>query len=128
MGPLESSFSSCAIVSGLKAWRNGHSGMVTLSTATDISYQKHFSAGIISADTVANVLIASVVLAENHIGIALNFYKVSSAASQVGQDAFSGVVASNIIGSLSQGGCAEYTDSNWKRQCQVCATHVHLFI
>jgi len=102
MGPRESTVGRCAIVSGLKAWRGGHTG-------------------ILSVDSVANLLVADVVLAENHIGITLNFFRVA-------EDAFSGVVASKIIGSLHEGGCADLTDSNWKRQCQVflrCVTFYH---
>ena len=93
MGPQESSTDSCAILSGLKAWRGGHTG-------------------ILSVDAESNLLVADVVLAENHIGISLNFFRIA-------EDAYSGVVASKIIGSLHEGGCVDLADSNWQRKCQV---------
>jgi len=68
--------------------------------------------GIMAVDAEAKLLLAKVVLAENHIGISLNFFRVS-------EDGFSGVVASKIIGSLHTIGCSDYADSNWKQDCQV---------
>ena len=103
MGPQESSISSCAVVSGIKAWRGGHSG-------------------ILSQDAVANLLIADVVLAENHIGLSLAYFRVA-------EDAFSGIVASKVIGSLHESGCADLPDSKWSRICQVsCKVFQYLYV
>jgi hypothetical protein len=94
MSKSESSDGSCAIVSGIKAWRSGHYG-------------------IMAVDAMANLLVAKVVLAENHIGLSLNYYRIYS------DDTFSGVVASKIIGSFRDSDCADLSDSSWNKQaCQ----------
>lgn len=91
----ESTADDCALLSGFKAWRNAYTGIMSL-------------------DTEANVLIANIVLAENHIGINLHFYKEAT-------NVFSGIVASKIIGSLSldTSSCKDLPDSSWlpKYQC-----------
>eukprot|EP01036_Dinobryon_divergens_P027890 gene27890-36744_t len=91
VSPSESVASDCAVVSNFKAWRNSHTG-------------------ILSIDAEANILIANVSLAENHIGISLHFYKEDV-------NVFTGVVASQIIGSLGldTSHCSDLTDSLWMR-------------
>ena len=85
----------------------------------------HFYSGIISSDAVANILVADVVLAENHIDLTLNFYKVSLSSASMAEDAFSGIIESVIIGSLASlsgdgnAGCGTDRDTNWRRKCQV---------
>lgn len=94
----EVSPSDCAVLSGFKVWRNAH-------------------AGFMSVDTVANVLIANSVIAENHIGMSLNFYKFS-------EDAFSGVYNSIFIALLesSTANVCGLPDSNWKHVCRAVST------
>ena len=75
------------------------------------------ASGILSSDSVANVLIAGVTLAENHIGISLNYFRDA-------EDAFVGVIASTIIGSLNQGGCTDGADSSWAQVCHVKSMHI----
>lgn len=84
----------CAVLSGFKVWRNAH-------------------AGFMSADTVANVLVANSVIAENHIGISFHFFKFSD-------DATSGVYSSTFIAILqnsAQATCG-LSDSNWVNICR----------
>mmetsp|Transcript_16459 Transcript_16459/g.22492 ORF Transcript_16459/g.22492 Transcript_16459/m.22492 type:complete len:2653 (+) Transcript_16459:1-7959(+) len=96
VSPSESEASDCVVVSGFTAWRNSHTG-------------------IVSVDTEANILIAGVVLAENHIGVNLHFFKDDV-------NVFTGIVASKIIGSigLNTQQCTDLPDSVWKRghHCQ----------
>jgi len=96
VSPSESKDSDCVVVSGFTAWRNSHTG-------------------ILSVDAQANILIAGVVLAENHIGVTLHFYKDDV-------NVFTGIVASKIIGSigLNTGKCTDLPDSVWNRgrHCQ----------
>ena len=63
-------------------------------------------------DAEAKLLLAKLILAENHIGISLNFFRTT-------EEGFSGIVASKIIGSLHTVGCTDYADSNWIQDCQV---------
>ena len=96
--PAESSPSTCAVVTGITAWRNAHMGV----------------GGV---DAVANTLVAGVVVAENHIGISFSYFRSDAAV-------FSGVSDSLVIGSLSQQACSEgdpaATGSTWATQkCQV---------
>jgi hypothetical protein len=56
MSASESLPSDCAVINGFKAWRNGHTG-------------------ILSVDAEASILIMDAVLAENHIGVNLHFFK-----------------------------------------------------
>ena len=89
---------SCAVISGMKAWRNAHSG-------------------IMAVDAEANLLVANAVLAENHIGMSLNYYRIA-------EDSFTGVVASKIIGSLKTGGsCSDGSDVSWSQPCSVFSTY-----
>lgn len=96
--PSEVSPMDCIVIAGFQGWRNAH-------------------AGILSVDTVGNVVITHAVLAENHMGTSLGFVKSSS-------NAFSGIVNSKVIGSLSMGmnGCTDLSDSSWSRMCQVFTT------
>ena len=68
-----------------------------------------------SLDAKANIIIAGVVLAENHIGINLHFHKEDT-------NVFTGLVASKVIGSLGldNGHCNDLADSLWmrSRHCQ----------
>ena len=91
VSPSESVSSDCVVVSNFKAWRNSHTG-------------------ILSVDAEANIIIANVSLAENHIGISLHFYKEDV-------NVFTGVVASKIIGSLGldTSRCIDLPDSRWVR-------------
>lgn len=95
VSPSESVADDCAVISGIKAWRNAYTGIMSL-------------------DTEANVIIADIVLAENHIGINLHFYKEAT-------NVFSGLVASKIIGSLklNTSTCSDLADSAWlpSHQC-----------
>lgn len=87
----------CAVVTGFKSWRNGHTGVLSL-------------------DTKANILLHDLVLAENHIGVSLHFFKG-------GINSFAGVINSKIIGSLALNNqtCEDLPDSAWLRgsHCQV---------
>eukprot|EP00607_Mallomonas_marina_P005433 CAMPEP_0182439766 /NCGR_PEP_ID=MMETSP1167-20130531/86632_1 /TAXON_ID=2988 /ORGANISM="Mallomonas Sp, Strain CCMP3275" /LENGTH=3836 /DNA_ID=CAMNT_0024633535 /DNA_START=462 /DNA_END=11972 /DNA_ORIENTATION=- len=95
MSTSESTASSCAIISGVKAWRSAHYG-------------------IMAVDAEANLLAASVVLAENHIGMSMNYFRAA-------EEAFNGVVASKIIGSLNgENECSDLVDSPWiDKTCSV---------
>ncbi|CAM9185240.1 unnamed protein product, partial [Ectocarpus fasciculatus] len=84
----------CVVVSSIKVWRSGHTG-------------------IEGVDMVANTLLHDVVLAENHIGTSLSFYKVGA------ENAFTGIIASKVIGSFSVNGYSDFTDNVLSRQtCQ----------
>ena len=85
----ESTSSDCAVVTSFKGWRNAYTG-------------------IMSADTEPDMIIANVVLAENHIGMSLHFYKTATSV-------LSGLVDSLIIGSLSlnSSSCTDLPDSLW---------------
>ena len=95
VSPTESTNSDCAVVTSFKAWRNAYTG-------------------IMSADTEPDLILANVVLAENHIGINLHFYKTANSV-------LSGLVDSVVIGSLSlnTSACTDLPDSLWAqgRQC-----------
>ena len=101
MSPAESAADDCAVITGFIGWRSGHIGIMT-------------------SDAEAQLLIAHVLLAENHIGISLHSYKET-------ENLFNGIVASTIIGSLSSNNvhqCADLPDSVYKRaaQCQAFST------
>jgi hypothetical protein len=71
----ESTYETCAVVTGFKAWRNAHIGI----------------GGI---DAHANHYLHDVVVAENHIGISISYNRVV-------EGGYSGVHNSKIIGSLT---------------------------
>ena len=96
MDAAESRPEDCVIVNGIVAWRNAHAGIMAVAAE-------------------ANIIVAGVVLAENHIGVVLDYFKTSDRA-------FSGVVMSKIIGSLHVDGFSDLPDSNWDRRCQVFST------
>lgn len=92
MSPSESSERDCAAVTGFMGWRSGHTGILVI-------------------DAMAHIVVANVHLAENHIGITIHSYKAS-------ENLFNGVVASTIIGSLSDGddlSCTDLPDSFYVR-------------
>ena len=94
MARTESLPSDCAVVRDFKAWRNGH-------------------VGVLAVDAMANILVYDTVLAENHIGVSLNFFK------STGDDVFSGIYKSTVIGSLKVGSsCNDLDDSSWSQSCQ----------
>jgi hypothetical protein len=97
----ESTTSTCAVVSGIKAWRNAHMG-------------------IGGVDAIANTLLSNVVVAENHIGISFSYYRTAD-------NGFSGVANSKIIGSLSSNACIgdspTVSGTNWAQKCQVFSFH-----
>jgi hypothetical protein len=98
--PSEAGASECGVVIGFKLWRNGHHGLISM-------------------DTEMNAIVVDTVVAENHIGISLNYRKDST-------DAFSGVYNSKIIGGLSDWSpkytnttyCPDLGDSSWQHVCQ----------
>ena len=94
---MESTSTTCAVVSGIKAWRNAHFG-------------------IGGVDAFANTLITNAVVAENHIGISFSYTRTDPLV-------FSGVANSLIIGSLSSSPCsvdALALGASWINQkCQV---------
>ena len=99
MGLQESSPNDCSVVDGFFTWRNAHTG-------------------IIAIDSVPNLLIHNVVLAENHIGVHMHFSKSALWA-------FSGIVNSTIINSLADNTvCGDLPDSLYLpgRQCHVWST------
>ena len=96
MDGSESEPTDCVIVSSIVAWRNAHTGIMAVAAEADI-------------------IVAGVVLAENHIGVVLDYVKTSDRA-------FSGVVMSKIVGSLHPDGFSDLPDSRWDRRCQVFST------
>lgn len=95
MSPSENTDEDCAMLYRAFAWRNGHTGIMSL-------------------DTKPNLLIAKAVIAETHIGVNIHFYKSSD-------NVYAGVVNSTIINSLgSTGHCADLPDSTYLTgfQCQ----------
>ncbi|RYG70223.1 hypothetical protein EON64_00770, partial [archaeon] len=95
----ETDASDCAVLDGMKVWRSAHVGIQGL-------------------DIVPNVLIARSILAENFIGTNLMFFRSSLSA-------FSGMVQSTVIGSLTNspsaaGACRDMSDVRYVRgsQCQ----------
>ena len=102
---------NCIRSQGLAMWTHWSVTIVFDPLITNILLLLYLL-GILSSDTVANVAIAGVTLAENHIGISLNYFRNA-------EDAFAGVIASKIIGSLQERGCKDYTDSSWAQVCQV---------
>lgn len=97
MSRSESAEQDCAVVTGFMGWRSGHTG-------------------ILAIDAKAHILVANVLLAENHIGITIHSFKSS-------ENLFNGVVASTIIGSLSDSddaSCTDLPDSFYVRnqECQ----------
>ena len=92
----ESIETSCAVVTGMKAWRSAH-------------------IGIGGVDSVANVLVHKVILAENFIGVSFSHVRTSYGG-------YSGVLNSIIIGSLSSTPCTgdspSVSGTTWQQKCQ----------
>ena len=95
----ESSHDDCAVITGFTGWRNSHTGIMAI-------------------DMIANVLVAHTVVAENHVGVYLHYHKRGV------DEMFSGVVASKVIGTLSDstdgsGDCTDLPDSKYTKgqQC-----------
>lgn len=89
----ESNSDTCAVVSGIKVWRNAH-------------------VGVLGVDAIANTFVTNIVAAENHIAISFSYYRS-------GSNGYSGVSNSKIIGTLSNTACDESIGTSWFTQkCQ----------
>lgn len=89
---VENKVGTCAVVAGFKAWRNAH-------------------VGVTGVDIMVNVHSTDLILAENHIGHVLSFYRFDAV--------YSGLTDSTIIGALGQTACTTH-DTVWSSQkCQV---------
>ena len=85
----------CIVASGIKVWRSGH-------------------VGIEGVDMTANILLHRVVLAENHIGTSMSYFKVGA------ENAYTGIIDSKVIGTFSINGFSDSADSPLSKQtCQV---------
>ena len=89
----QNSASDCAVVHDFVAWRNAHVGI-----------------GAVAATV--NIMLVEVVVAENHIGVLIDYVKFSP-------EAVSGVLASIVIGSLHSDGFSDSAGSAWDRHCHV---------
>ena len=96
----ESGNEDCSVVKGFFTWRNAHTGVIAI-------------------DSVPNLLISEVVLAENHIGFHAHVINT-------GLNSFVGMVKSKVISSLAAGSnvCNDLPDSLYLRgkQCHVFST------